>query len=74
MKPVLGSLGANTLVILTPAELAAIRSQLDPDPGQTNSAQHQEAARRALNAGIARGTAHMDEEFKALQRAKKQGK
>lgn len=74
MKPVLGNLGANTLVILTAAEMAAIRTQLDPGPGQTNSAQHQEAARRAFNAGVDRGTTHMAEEFKALQQAKKQGK
>ncbi len=63
MKPVLGTLGANTLVILTPAEMAALRAQLDPQPGQTNSDAHQAAARGALSAGIARGTAHMQTEL-----------
>ncbi len=71
MKPVLGSLGANTLVILTAQEMAAIRAQLDPSEGQTNSAQHQEAARKALAAGIQRGTAHLQAEFADLQKAKK---
>ena len=63
MKPVLGSLGANTLVILTPAEMAALRAQLDPQPGQTNSAAHQEAARKALASGIQRGTTHLQAEL-----------
>lgn len=74
MKPVIGNLGANTLVVLTPAESSLLRAQLDPQPGQTNSAQHQDAALKAFNAGIARGTAHLTAEFDALQKAKKQGK
>ncbi len=69
MKPVLGSLGANTLVILTPAESRQLREALE------ELCQHGgHTALKAFNSGIARGTAHMQAEFDALQKAKKQGR
>lgn len=60
MKPVLGSLGANTLVILTNQEMAAIRADLGDDD-----------AIKALRSGIQRGTAHLQAEFADLQKAKR---
>ena len=70
MKPVLGSLGANTLVILTAAEVAQLKAALDPESMQDE----RDDALKVLRRGIARGTAHLEAEFKALQQAKKQGK
>jgi hypothetical protein len=70
VKPVLGSLGANTLVILTAAESQLLREALDPVAMQDD----RDAALEAFNAGIQRGTAHLNAEFADLQRAKKQGK
>ncbi len=61
MKPVLGTLGDKTLVILTPAEMDAIRYTLSLDAPSRRG--KEAAARDAFNAGIARGTAHMQTEL-----------
>lgn len=70
MKPVLGSLGANTLVILTHEEVDMIREALEDENCRSGG----RVATDALNAGIARGTAHLEAEFAALQKERKRGK
>jgi hypothetical protein len=67
----LGKLGDSTVIVLTSKESRLLRDQLTPDPGRTNSAEHQAAALRAYNAGIARGTALLADEFAERQRALK---
>ncbi len=62
MKPVLGTLGDKTLVILTPAEVDRIRTALTiylKERGTHSGG----TCLSALNAGIARGTAHMQTEL-----------
>jgi hypothetical protein len=61
----------NTFLVLTDAESRLIRAQLDPQPGQTNSAQHQQAALAAYNRGVVRGTARIKAEFDERQKAKR---
>jgi len=62
---------ARTLLILTDAESRLIREQLNPQPGRTNSAGHQQQAFAAFNRGIIRGTEKMAAEFAAAQKAKR---
>lgn len=74
MKPVLGSLGANTLVILTPEESKLLREVLQACPFAWDDSSKEARARLAIAAGILRGTAHLQAEFDSLQKAKKHGK
>ncbi len=65
---------AHTLLILTDAESRIIREQLNPQPGRTNSAEHQQQAFAAFNRGITRGTEKMAAEFAERQKAKRNTK
>lgn len=58
MKPVLGSLGANTLVILTADEVSSIRKVLEM------AEEYDTVPLAAFDAGLMRGTAHMAKEEK----------
>ncbi len=62
---------AHTLLILTDAESRLIREQLNPQPGRTNSAEHQQQAFAAFNRGITRGTERLAAEFSEEQRKRK---
>lgn len=71
MTTLLGNGSGLTALLLTDAESRLIRAQLDPQPGQTNSEQHQREALAAYNRGIQRATERIQAEFVEEQKARK---